>query len=272
MMYNILEAPFLREICAAASNLYRLGWDERNGGNISVRLDRELAERYLNPEPHRRIELGFEVPSLAGELFLVTGSGKYFKNVEECPQNNLGILRVGADGCTLDLLWGFEDGGRPTSELPTHLLNHMERLAVDPEQRVVLHCHPTNTVAMTFVHPLEDRAFTRTLWRMSTECIVVFPEGIGVLPWMVCGNLEIGRATAAKIRENRAVIWAAHGIFGVGRDLDEAFGLIETVEKAAEIYMKIGDRPILQSITDAELGQLCTAFHLHPREGYLDLP
>ncbi len=269
-MYNILEAPFLREVCGAAANLYRLGWDERNGGNISVRLDRELAGRYLSGAVRSRTELGFDVSPLAGELFLVTGSGKYFKNVADCPQNNLGILRIGEDGHTLELLWGFEDGGRPTSELPTHLLNHMERMAVDPEQRVVVHSHPTNTVAMTFVHPLEERTFTRTLWRMSTECIVVFPEGIGVLPWMVCGNLEIGQATAAKIRETRAVIWAAHGVFGVGKDLDEAFGLIETVEKAAEIYMKIGEHAILQSITDQELSSLCAAFGITPRAGYLE--
>ena len=66
-------------------------------------------------------------------------------------------------------------------------------------------------------------------------------------------------------------LWAAHGIFGTGRDMDEAFGLIETVEKAAEIYIKIMNTPWKQSITDAELAALCEEFKLTPREGYLDL-
>ena len=35
----------------------------------------------------------------------------------------------------------------------------------------------------------------------------------------------------------QAVIWGMHGICGAGRTVDEAFGLIETVEKAAQIYM-----------------------------------
>ena len=38
-MKNILDAPFVREMCATTANMYRLGWDERNGGQISYMLD-----------------------------------------------------------------------------------------------------------------------------------------------------------------------------------------------------------------------------------------
>ncbi|MCI8442989.1 MAG: rhamnulose-1-phosphate aldolase [Provencibacterium sp.] len=270
-MYNIYEAPFLKEMCDITANMYRMGFDERNGGNISYRLKQELVAQYLDLQDIRRtLPLGFDASALAGELFIVTGTGKYFKNVAACPQQNLGIIRISDSGQEAQLLWGYEDGGRPTSELPTHLMNHIVRLRVDPQTRVIMHCHPVNTLAMTFVHELDDRAFTRTLWQMCTECIVVFPEGVGVLPWMVCGNNEIGVATAEKIRDVRVVIWAQHGIFGAGRDIDEAFGLIETVEKAAEVYIKIMNTPIKQSITDEELKKLCEAFHIVPREGYLD--
>lgn len=270
-MYNIYEAPFLKEMCDITANMYRMGFDERNGGNISYRLKQELVAQYLDLQDIRRtLPLGFDASALAGELFIVTGTGKYFKNVASCPQQNLGIIRISDSGQEAQLLWGYEDGGRPTSELPTHLMNHIVRLRVDPQTRVIMHCHPVNTLAMTFVHELDDRAFTRTLWQMCTECIVVFPEGVGVLPWMVCGNNEIGVATAEKIRDVRVVIWAQHGIFGAGRDIDEAFGLIETVEKAAEVYIKIMNTPIKQSITDEELKKLCEAFHIVPREGYLD--
>ncbi|MCI8624533.1 MAG: rhamnulose-1-phosphate aldolase [Provencibacterium sp.] len=270
-MYNIYEAPFLKEMCGITANMYRMGFDERNGGNISYRLKKELVGEYLDLQDVKRtLPLGFDARELAGEIFIVTGTGKYFKNVAGCPQQNLGIIRISPSGQEAELLWGYEDGGRPTSELPTHLMNHIARMRVDPETRVVMHCHPVNTLAMTFVHELDDRAFTRTLWQMCTECIVVFPEGVGVLPWMVCGNNEIGVATAEKIRDVRVVVWAQHGIFGAGRDIDEAFGLIETVEKAAEVYIKIMNTPWKQSITDEELKELCKAFHIVPRAGYLD--
>ena len=89
---------------------------------------------------------------------------------------------------------------------------------------------------------------------MCTECIVVFPDGVNVLPWMLCGTNEIGEATAEKMRTARLVVWAQHGIYGAGKDLDETFGLIETAEKAAEIYMKIAHLPLVNTITDAPVG------------------
>ena len=36
---NILKAPFVQEMCRTTANMYRLGWDERNGGNISYLLN-----------------------------------------------------------------------------------------------------------------------------------------------------------------------------------------------------------------------------------------
>ena len=270
-MNHATEATFLREVRLLAQNLYRLGWDERNGGNISLLVPEEEAAPYFDlNHPLRTIPMAFDGRPLGGKLFLVTGTGKYFKNIYDDPEGNLGLIRVREDGAGVDLLWGYAGGGAPTSELPAHLMTHIERLKADPEHRVVIHTHATNVIAMTFVHDLSEREFTRTLWRMCTECMVVFPDGIAVLPWMLCGNDEIGRATAEKMKEFRLVVWAQHGIFGTGRDIDEAFGLIETVEKAAEIYIKIMGRPILQTITDAQLWDLADAFGVTPREGFLD--
>lgn len=267
----MLNADFLREFCKTASNLYRLGWDERNGGNMSMLLDEEDVEKYLDTDEwSREYDMSFAAPELAGKIFLVTGTGKYFKNVESDPENNLGIIKISEDGKRALLLWGYKDGGRFTSELPAHLMTHVARLKVDSEHRVVIHTHPTNIIAMTFVHELSDKAFSHTLWQMCTECLVVFPEGVGVLPWMLCGNNAIGEATAAKMNEYRLVLWSHHGIYGAGKTLDETFGLIETAEKAAEIYMLIGDRKIKNTITDDNLRELAKGFGLTYREEFLD--
>lgn len=269
-MKDILTAPFIREICKITSNMYRMGWDERNGGNISYIIPENEAAGYVDlNKVIRTIPMEFDASFLAGKLFLVTGTGKYFKNVEDAPAENLGLIRVCKDGKGVELLWGYTDGGRPTSELPAHFRSHIARLKADPEHRIVMHTHCTNVIAMTFVHSLDEREFTRTLWQMCTECLVVFPDGIGILPWMLCGNDEIGCATADKMSEFRLVIWAMHGIFGTGRSIDEAFGLIETVEKAAEIYIKIMNTPIKQTITDEQLKILADAFKVTPRAGYL---
>ncbi len=269
-MNSILEAPFLVEMVRTTTNMYQHGWDERNGGNISLLLDEAEAGAYLDLQKVlRTIPTGFHAPELAGKYFLVTGTGKYFKNVQYDPARNLGLLRITEDGRNAQLLWGYTDGGNFTSELPAHLMSHVQRLKVNPANRVVMHCHPANLLAMTYVHDLDSRAFTRTLWQMCTECIVVFPDGVNVLPWMLCGTNEIGEATAEQMRTARLVVWAQHGIYGAGADLDETFGLIETAEKAAEIYMKIAHLPLRQTITDEQLHQLEAHFGVQAREGWL---
>ena len=270
-MNDILRAPFVTEMIRCASAMYAHGWDERNGGNISLLLDEADAAGYLDGRTVlRTVPTGFEAPALDGKLFLVTGAGKYFRNVAYAPERDLGVVRLADGGRTAALLWGFSDGGTFTSEFAAHMMSHAARLAADGASRVVMHCHPANLLAMTYVHDLDERAFTRTLWQMSTECVFVFPEGVGVLPWMVCGTRQIGQATAEKMRTRRLVVWAQHGIYGAGRDLDEAFGLIETAEKAAEIYMKIAHLPLKQTLTDGQLRQLAERFSVTPRPGYLD--
>ena len=270
---NIIESPFVQEMMNTTANMYRLGWDERNGGNVSYLLDEELVKNYLDLDNVLRvIPLKFDGKKLAGKIFIVTGSGEYFKNVIDNPERCLGIIRISEEGNSVELLWGFNAGGVPTSELPSHLMSHIARLEVDPENRVVMHCHASHLLAMTFTHPLEERALTRTLWQMCTECLVVFPEGVGIIPWLVPGTNEIGEATANKMKENRVILWPHHGVYGAGKDLDEAFGLIETAEKAAQTFTYVRSQgEILQTITDEQLADLGTAFNVVPRAGYLDI-
>ena len=278
-MKNILTAPFLKEMCKTASNMYRLGWDERNGGNISYLLKEEEVAEYLDLNKVIRTiplmgvnEVDFDASPLEGKIFIVTGTGKYFKNVEDDPETNLGIVRIGKKGKEVELLWGFADGGRPTSEFPAHMMSHIARLSVDHENRVVMHSHPTNTLAMNYVHELDEKKFTHTLWEMCTECIVVFPDGVGVLPWMLCGTTEIGVATAEKMKEFRLVVWAMHGIYGAGKTLDETFGLIETVEKAAQIYMLTAHLPRINTIKDEDMLKLLELFKVtNYRKDFLDI-
>ena len=269
-MKNILEAPFIVEMCETTANMYRQGWDERNGGNISCLLNADEVAEYLDlNNVIRTIPTGFDATKLAGRIFIVTGTGKYFKNVIKDPETNLGIVRIAKDGTTAELLWGFRDGGKFTSEFPAHMMSHIARLEVDPQHKVVAHSHPTYTIAMNTVCPTDEKDFTHKLWQSNTECVVVFPDGVGVLPCMVCGTEEIGIATAEKMKDHRLVVWTNHGIYGTGKNLDEAFGLIETVEKTAQIYMLSLGR-VVNVIPDEVIRGLAKLWGLTMMEGVLD--
>ena len=237
---KVLEAKFVEGFMRMADDGWNQGWHERNGGNLSYRIKPEEVESVkeeFNPGEWR--EIGTTVADLAGEYFLVTGSGKYFRNVAIDPTDSIGIIEVDETGSKYRILWGFVNGGRPTSELPSHLMNLEVCKKRDAEISVVYHCHATNIIALTYVLPLSDEIFTREIWEMATECPIVFPEGIGIVPWMVPGGRDIAVATSEIMKRQDVAIWAHHGMFACGTDFDITFGLMHTVEKAAEILVKV---------------------------------
>ena len=59
-MKNFIESKFVKEVSEITSNMYRQGWDERNGGNISYLIDEEQVREYFPKDEFLRdIELGF---------------------------------------------------------------------------------------------------------------------------------------------------------------------------------------------------------------------
>ena len=264
---KVLDSKFMRGFIKMADDGFQQGWHERNGGNLSYRLkdvEVEAIRARLNFN-EEWIPIGTSVPGLAGEFFLVTGTGKYFRNIIVDPEACLAIIELDEKGENYRICWGLVEGGRPTSELPTHLMNHeVKKRATGGKHRVIYHAHTTNTIALTFVLPLKDEIFTRELWEMATECPVVFPEGVGVIGWMVPGGREIAVATSELMEQYNAVIWAHHGMFCSGEDFDLTFGLMHTIEKSAEILIKVLSMTPhkLQTITPQNFMDLEEGFHI----------
>ena len=268
-----METKLVRAFTKICTDGYDQGWHERNGGNLSYRLnDTEVEEirDQLNEDAEWR-EIGTSVPGLAGEYFMVTGSGKYMRNVQLDFEDNVAIIRVSKDGAKYKIVYGLVNGGRPTSELPTHLMNLEVLKKRDEGMRVVYHAHPANTIALTFVLPVDGEIFTREIFEIMTECPVVFPQGIGVIEWMVPGGREIGVKTAKIMETQNVAVWYHHGLFVAGHDFDEAFGLMHTVEKAAEILVKVRSMSVrkLQTIEPQGFRDICKAFGVKISERYL---
>jgi len=270
---KVLDSKLINDFTRMCMDGFNQGWHERNGGNLSYRFkDEEVTELEedfsYDKEWH---ELGTEVPELKNLYFMVTGSGKYMRNMQLDPAANLCIIRLDETGTKYQIVWGLTDGGKPTSELPTHLMNLEVLKRRDENIRVVYHCHPTNVIALTYVLPLNDRVFTREIFEMATECPVVFPKGIGVIPWLLCGGRLIGEATAEVMKTKDFAVWAHHGAFACGTDFDVTFGLMHTVEKAAEVLIKVmavSNRK-LNTITPAQFRELNEPFGIEIDEQFL---
>ncbi|QEH61998.1 rhamnulose-1-phosphate aldolase [Spiroplasma chinense] len=271
---SINESKILNQFREITGVIYQNWWAERNGGNISVLLDESFVDSFkINNEFSKTKDLPFECPSLDGKFFLVTGSGKYYRNISKFNETacNAGIIQIFDNGKKIGVVWGFEEGSWPTSELPSHLLSHVERLKVNPNHTTVIHSHPTDIIALTFVEELDEKKFTFNMWKMISEASVVFPEGIGILEWMLPGSNEIGEQTAEKMKKYRSVIWAHHGIFCSGESLDEALGLLECIEKSAKIYLKIlqTNKKILNEISVENMKDMSNFFGYELNEDIL---
>ena len=261
---EIYEISCVKGFIRMCNDGWLQGWHERNGGNLTYRMtDADVAacRPFFDAAPRAWVNMGVQADNLAGEYFLTTGSGKFFRNVEPDPIHSIGIVEINAAGDSWRIVWGLADGAKPTSEFPSHFMNHSVRKAA------------TNVIALTYILPLTDRDFSRALWQSATECPVVFPEGVGVCPWMVPGGADIAMATSEKMKTYQAAVWAQHGLFASGPDFDITFGLAHTIEKSAEIYVKVlsmGGGLIRQTITDDDLRAIAHDFGVTLNENFLD--
>lgn len=277
-----LEAqPFMREFARTCTDGSAQGWHEANGGNLSYRLtpqDIEAATKLFAPSPAEWTPLGTEQSLMGGEFLLLTASGCHMRNVAANLRQEAGIIEVNATGDAYRVVWGFENGHRPTSEVSSHVLCHGVRMqASDGASRVLYHAHPAQLVALTMVLPAQAKEITRALWGSMTECAVVFPGGVGVVPWVPPCGPGIATKTAQAIEEYPAVIWAVHGMFTSGASFDETFGMMQTADKAAGIYLTAlaacgGDASRLQLISDDGLRAMAREIGLPLNENFLDKP
>ena len=268
---NVLDSKAVKAFIKAADMGWKMGWHEINGGNMSYRMTddeaREIQEQFSYNREWTEIGKNVSVPDFAGKYFIVTGSGKYFQNIKDNPEDSLCIITVDESGMKYKIVWGLINGGRPTSEISAHLLTHsIKSKATDGKYRVVYHSHPKYINILTYVLPLKSEIFTRELWEMMTECSIVFPNGVGVMDWMVPCCEGIGIATGKLMEKYDAVVWPHHGLVCSGETPDMAFGVMHTIEKAAEMLvnvMQITGGKKMQTITPDGFKKIERDFNLN---------
>lgn len=236
---KISDIAVLQQFCTMCDDGVSLGWHERNAGNLSCRLtEDELGQfmPFIKSRSQEWVNIGVCEESLAGEFIMITGSGKYLKNVSCSPQDNVCIVEINKSGDAYRIIWGLEKGGRPTSEFPTHFIGHsVIKKKSGGAHRIIYHAHTPYTVALGHILPLDTNAFSKFLWLSECECCAVFPDGVGVLEWLLPGGTEIARASGRLLEGHEAVFWAFHGMLVSGTDFDYTFGLCHMIEKASQV-------------------------------------
>ncbi len=259
-------APHVEEMTEISAYLWEKGWAERNAGNLSIDVT-ELLAAGAPPADGAWRALDNRYSLLAGRCFLVTGTGRRFRDLARNPAGAACLLRLDDRGAGFRVLWGGADDPqfRPTSEFPAHLRVHEFLRETGAREKAVLHTHPTELVALTHLPEYGDEAkLNRALFAVHPEIRVCVARGVGYVPYTVPGSEALAQATVAALRRGHGVaLWEMHGCVAVGKDAVEAFDAIDTLNKGAQLILlcrAAGREP--RGLSDAQLQELAAAFGL----------
>jgi len=148
---------------------------------------------------------------LSGGKFLVTPTRK---NKEFLKDEDLLIVNI--DGKVV------EGKGEPTSELPMHISIYQRC----PKVNAIVHAHPPFTVALTLIGFRLDYPYL-------PEAI---PLKIGMATYSTPGTREVPDTLLNLLAKHKVIVLERHGAVTMGKDLFEAFDLMDELEHIARIY------------------------------------
>ena len=263
MNYNQELTTIISKIAEVAGYLWERGWAERNGGNISYNITEFVDDSIKSLKPlGPKIELAKSMTMLKDNYFFVTGTGKRMRYVNSDPMDNMSIIKISSDGSYYDII--AEKYIVPTSELPSHLLIHNYLLGEGRKNKIVIHTHPIELIAMTHHRPfLKKDVLSNLLWSMIPETRAFCPKGLGIVPYQLCGSMVLAEETIKLLDEYDVVMWEKHGVLAIGEDLIEAFDMIDTLSKSAKIYesaCSMGFKP--EGMSEAQMKEMKDVFNL----------
>ncbi|MCX7995468.1 MAG: rhamnulose-1-phosphate aldolase [candidate division WOR-3 bacterium] len=254
----------IEDIGEVGTLLWQKGWAERNAGNVSVDVTEIMAGMVISEQKKKKIV--FKIPDeiLADRFYLVTATGARLRDTKKFPEENILLVMIDKklDGY---YILNYTDSQRPsTSEFISHLLIYAFLLRNNRKERAILHTHPNHIIALTHIKKYaNEKKFNKLIWSIHPEVKVVIPEGAGFVPYRCPGTEELGNETIKRLKNHRIVIWEKHGCVAVGKDLLEAFDLIDTINKSAELFFickSAGFEP--EGLSDRQIKGLIKNFNL----------
>ena len=133
---------------------------------------------------------------------------------------------------------------QPSSETSMHLAIYQARSDVN----AIVHAHPPISTAFAVTG-------TALPIHVLPEVVLLIGE-IALVPYSTPGSADLAKSTADHLRRCDAALLQNHGVVTLGRDLQEAYHRLETVEHLADVChlaRQIGDIRMLPADSIAEL-------------------
>ncbi len=148
------------------------------------------------------------------KIFLITPSGLVKRKLN--PED---ILIVDSD---LEILEGERN---PSVESPTHFAIYEKR----PEVRAIIHTHSIHATAFAVVHKPIPPILEETVYLIGGE--------VKVAAFAQAGSDKLAKNVINALENKKAVLLANHGIISCGITLEDAFEVLQCVERTAKVYI-----------------------------------
>lgn len=251
----------LQQIGQTGKRLSDIGSAEGAAGNISVCVRKTLDVNVLFPQM-QIVQLPQPAPELVGATVIVSGSGCRLRALAEEPVANLACILVEGDGRTGKMFTSsnrqFE---RVTSEFNSHFAIHVDHMnARDIQLHTVVHGQPIHLTYLSHISRYQDwRYLNNHLLRWQPETIINFPDGLGVLPFIMPGSEEQMAATVEVMRASKMLLWSQHGVISRSDDsILHALDLIEYAETAAHYeYLNLLADEKSEGLSPQQIRSIC---------------
>jgi rhamnulose-1-phosphate aldolase len=228
--------PLLKQMGEVGKQLAEIGATEGAAGNISICVRDTLEVREYFPQM-KEIDLPTPAPDLAGATLIATGSGRRLRDIADAPTANLAAIIVDDGGKTGRMFTSVDcPFKRVTSEFNSHLAVHHDQMRQRQiKSHAIVHAQPKFLTFLSHLPRYQDQKFLNShLMRWQPETILNFPEGIGILPFLLPGSVHLMLETMLCLRDHQIVVWAQHGVMARADDsIFHALDLVEYVETAA---------------------------------------
>lgn len=230
----------IKDISKVADFLWNREWIERNGGNISVNLTDYFKGQESLKITNYTDYTEQKFPNEAGGLFLfVTGAGCYLRSLIDEADSVSCILRINEDASGYSIIWGGKQKGfRPTSELASHLEIHLFNMKNNPENRAVLHAHPSELIILSHHAIFQDEEnLNRSIWKMCPEVRVYVPRGIHCTPYEITQSKRLAQSTIEGFKYRDVALWEKHGATTTAPSIMEAWDFLDVANKGAKLLL-----------------------------------